>query len=209
MKTSPLTARTLETLIRLATAHAKARLSTQVQEQDAMEAEEILRFALYKEVLKRKKQHRKKRKLNHGGAAGGRKGDDEDEDSESESEDEGEAPAPPRMETPKPAPAKAADKGPAPDPVWGADSQDVEMDDGTHEEEATGEDSGNIGVSPERCVRFFCTRSRGSGSCSLTHSRSLARGRFFLAGWRYGAPAWLNYTRHRLTSSGSWRIWSS
>ncbi|KAI5478455.1 minichromosome maintenance protein 3 [Pseudohyphozyma bogoriensis] len=50
--TSPLTARTLETLIRLSTAHAKARLSTEVQEKDARAAGEILRFALFKEVVK-------------------------------------------------------------------------------------------------------------------------------------------------------------
>ncbi|KAJ1028637.1 hypothetical protein NDA16_001803 [Ustilago loliicola] len=50
-RTSPLTARTLETLIRLATAHAKSRLSSKVEERDAEAAEEILRFALFKEVL--------------------------------------------------------------------------------------------------------------------------------------------------------------
>ncbi|KAF8453963.1 MCM2/3/5 family-domain-containing protein [Terfezia claveryi] len=49
-KTSPMTARTLETLIRLATAHAKCRLSNRVEERDAIVAEEILRFALFKEV---------------------------------------------------------------------------------------------------------------------------------------------------------------
>lgn len=49
-KTSPMTARTLETLIRLATAHAKCRLSNRVEERDAIIAEEILRFALFKEV---------------------------------------------------------------------------------------------------------------------------------------------------------------
>ncbi|KAK0545831.1 MCM DNA helicase complex subunit [Tilletia horrida] len=51
-RTSPLTARTLETLIRLATAHAKARLSREVEEEDAEAAEEILRFALFKEVVR-------------------------------------------------------------------------------------------------------------------------------------------------------------
>ncbi|KAI9819758.1 MAG: MCM DNA helicase complex subunit [Phylliscum demangeonii] len=49
-KTSPMTARTLETLIRLATAHAKARLSNRVEERDATAAEAILRYALFKEV---------------------------------------------------------------------------------------------------------------------------------------------------------------
>jgi DNA replication licensing factor MCM3 len=50
-KTSPLTARTLETLIRLSTAHAKARLSSRVEERDTQVAESILRFALFKEVV--------------------------------------------------------------------------------------------------------------------------------------------------------------
>ncbi|KAG9285285.1 hypothetical protein G9A89_001419 [Geosiphon pyriformis] len=63
-KTLPITTRTLETLFRLATAHAKARLSDIVEEEDAQIAEEIVRFALYKEVLpdeRKKKKQKKKR----------------------------------------------------------------------------------------------------------------------------------------------------
>lgn len=59
-KTSPMTARTLETLIRLSTAHAKARLSTRVEERDAKEAESILRFALFKEVVEDERRKRRK-----------------------------------------------------------------------------------------------------------------------------------------------------
>ena len=82
LQTSPLTARTLETLIRLSTAHAKSRLSAKVDERDAMAAEEILRFALFKEVLK--PERRKKRKLNTGKSkrsdrSGSDDSDDEDE----------------------------------------------------------------------------------------------------------------------------------
>jgi DNA replication licensing factor MCM3 len=64
-KTSPMTVRTLETLIRLATAHAKARLSNRVEERDAAAAESILRFALFKEVLQdeSRKKRRKTRPL--------------------------------------------------------------------------------------------------------------------------------------------------
>lgn len=62
-KTSPMTARTLETLIRLATAHAKARLSHKVEEKDAEAAESILRFALFKEVVE--DERKKRRKVNH------------------------------------------------------------------------------------------------------------------------------------------------
>ncbi|KAE8550821.1 hypothetical protein EYB25_007051 [Talaromyces marneffei] len=59
-KTSPMTARTLETLIRLSTAHAKARLSNRVEEKDAKEAEAILRFALFKEVVEDSRKKRRK-----------------------------------------------------------------------------------------------------------------------------------------------------
>jgi DNA replication licensing factor MCM3 len=59
-KTSPMTARTLETLIRLATAHAKARLSNRVEERDALAAESILRFALFKEVVEPERTKRRK-----------------------------------------------------------------------------------------------------------------------------------------------------
>ncbi|KAG8898339.1 MCM DNA helicase complex subunit [Tulasnella sp. 403] len=85
-RTAPLTARTLETLIRLATAHAKARLSSKVEASDAEAAHEILRFALFKEVVK--PQRRKKRKLNSGMAIDG--SDDDTGEGESDEDDENE-----------------------------------------------------------------------------------------------------------------------
>lgn len=59
-RTSPITARTLETLIRLSTAHAKARLSSRVEEKDAKSAEAILRFAMFKEVVEDGRRKRRK-----------------------------------------------------------------------------------------------------------------------------------------------------
>lgn len=45
-----MTARSLETLIRLASAHAKARLSHKVEEADAVKAVDLMSFALYHET---------------------------------------------------------------------------------------------------------------------------------------------------------------
>jgi DNA replication licensing factor MCM3 len=171
-----LTARTLETLIRLATAHAKARLSPKVEERDASAAEDILRYALFKDVVKR--QRRKKRKLNHGGASARRDGDDGEEgsdDEDDENSEEEEAP-PERMTAPVPATAAAVKKtaakeaipgsgrGISQDPIWGAaassadtQGEDVQMQmdlDTTTITSITAPDD-RSGVRPDRYVTFF------------------------------------------------------
>ncbi|PKC63278.1 MCM-domain-containing protein [Rhizophagus irregularis] len=63
-KTSPLTPRALDSLFRLATAHAKARLGKRVTIKDAKVAEEIVRFALFKEVSVRDRRKRRKTNVN-------------------------------------------------------------------------------------------------------------------------------------------------
>lgn len=63
-RTSPITARTLETIIRLATAHAKLRLSQTIDVRDVAVAEELMRFSLFKEIKKNSSNRspRKKRR---------------------------------------------------------------------------------------------------------------------------------------------------
>lgn len=150
-----MTARTLETLIRLATAHAKARLSLKVEEVDARQAEEIMRFALFKEVPKR--QRRKKRKLNDGGAA--RKGEEGESDDDSDGSGDDLNPPVDRMAVP-PAGAAVTTRPPlqqeaAVDPIWGDESQDVQME-AEQPPVVTGPtDDGKI--RPERLVAMFHT----------------------------------------------------
>ena len=101
-KTSPMTARTLETLIRLATAHAKARLSHRVEEKDAEAAESILRFALFKEVVE--DERKKRRKVNRAPVS--------DESFSSDDEDDNED-TPRRTTTPRASGTRSGTRGTA------------------------------------------------------------------------------------------------
>jgi DNA replication licensing factor MCM3 len=80
-KTSPMTVRTLETIIRLSTAHAKARLSNRVEERDAIAAEGILRFALFKEVVEDEKRTKRRKTRPLEDSSSGNESSDDDDDS--------------------------------------------------------------------------------------------------------------------------------
>jgi DNA replication licensing factor MCM3 len=104
-------------------------LSPKVQESDAKEAEAIMRFALFKEVLKR--QRRKKRKLNNGAAAGGkREGGEQGSDDETDGEDTGDEQDPPeRMSMPPKVLVKAIPKRqPSQVPSWAGEGLDLQID---------------------------------------------------------------------------------
>jgi DNA replication licensing factor MCM3 len=80
-KTNAMTVRTLETIIRLSTAHAKSRLSNRVEERDAIAAEAILRFALFKEVVEDEKRSKRRKTRPLEDESSGDESSDSDSDS--------------------------------------------------------------------------------------------------------------------------------
>lgn len=75
-QTLPITARTLETMIRLSTAHAKLKQQTEVTEDDVNAALEVLEFAIHhREQEKKDDGADKKKKRSSEGGSGDEGGD--------------------------------------------------------------------------------------------------------------------------------------
>jgi len=153
-----MTARTLETLIRLSTAHAKARLSSKVEEQDAIVAESILRFALFKEV--QRKAPNKRRKLNTGKPEAGESSESEGEEMGSDDESSGDDGPPPATRTggrpsvgakaPVTRRSKAAGAAALMSPVAAADSSHTMPADTQDEEMMELDESQDVNAGPAR-----------------------------------------------------------
>ena len=122
-----------------------------------------MRYALYKEVTKRRRHKRKKRKLpRQGGGDASPDSSDEgsDEDDEGDQQDEAES-RPERMEMPAqpPVPPNKATPASQGSTIWQDDSQDLQMSDAATiapSGESSGAAQNNSGIPPARCVSTPC-----------------------------------------------------
>lgn len=152
-RTSPITARTLETLIRLSTAHAKARLSKRVEQKDAEIAEQILRFALFKEVVEN--DRRKRRRTGRDPDAMSTDGESSDDD---DANDENTTQAPSRTGGPS---TRSQRSGAPQTPA-------VEIEDDEDEEE--NEDLYNVTPKTQRTTQRSTGRSQSSRNAPAASS---------------------------------------
>ena len=109
-----------------------------------------MRFALFREVPKR--QRRKKRKLNNGGAV--RKGSDGSDGDDGDSDDSDEEPAPVERMT-SPVATAAAPVPPPEDSMLGDESQDVTMTVDDQPSTAPSGPTNNSNVRPDRYAAWI------------------------------------------------------
>lgn len=136
-RTSPMTARTLETLIRLSTAHAKARLSSRVEESDAIAAEHILKFALFRELAMKEDGRKKRRKTQEAniessdedGSGSDDDGSDDDDTPYRGTRANGTRPAKPQTRSQRSTRTRGTRNGTTPSGPDTADDDDEEEDD--------------------------------------------------------------------------------
>lgn len=174
-RTSPMTVRTLETLIRLATAHAKARLSNRVEERDAIAAESILRFALFKEVVE--DESRKKRRRTNGTAQATPLSSDEDSSSDDDDDNTASRGASAAARASRSARASAragrAARRTGANGTNGTNGTHRSPDDDEEEDEEEGEQTqdASSGTTPRRSTRT--TNGRSSGPSQLSFASSV------------------------------------
>ena len=163
-RTSPMTARTLETLIRLSTAHAKSRLSSRVEESDAVAAEEILKFALFREMAVKENSRTKRRRTGAPNSS-----DDSDGGSGSDDSDDSDRPIRSSRTTTSRRPTQPARRTQRSNVTNGTASNGVQEDD--DDDEVDGDDAPNGTSSSARQTGAESQLSRMSIASSIPSSQ--------------------------------------
>ena len=160
IKTMPITARCLETIIRISTAHAKSRLSDSVTVDDVQAAMAVLKFAMYHEAEPIKKASKTKRGEREDGP-----GDDDDDDS-SVSASRSRSASTRRSTSSSRTPAKRARRSASSSPRKGESDSDADMSGA-----GSGSGSGSGSQTPQRRSPRRSGGAGGAGAGADTPSK--------------------------------------